>query len=49
MQKIFIRGEDENGAFIDHYSVNKNVRTNNNTSFGQRIAVKEGDLLKKVK
>ena len=22
--------------------VNKNVRTNNNTSFGQRIAVKEG-------
>ncbi|WP_428028605.1 DNA-directed RNA polymerase subunit beta [Arcobacter sp.] len=46
-KNIYVRGEDENGAFIDHYSVNKNVRTNNNTSFGQRIAVKEGDLVEK--
>ncbi|WP_419767423.1 DNA-directed RNA polymerase subunit beta [Arcobacter sp.] len=46
-KNIYIRGEDENGAFIDHYSVNKNVRTNNNTSFGQRIAVKEGDTVQK--
>ncbi|MDN5105890.1 DNA-directed RNA polymerase subunit beta, partial [Aliarcobacter butzleri] len=46
-KNIYIRGEDENGAFIDHYTVNKNVRTNNNTSFGQRIAVKEGDFVQK--
>ncbi|ADG94265.1 DNA-directed RNA polymerase, beta subunit [Arcobacter nitrofigilis DSM 7299] len=46
-KNIYVRGEDENGAFIDHYSVNKNVRTNNNTSFGQRIAVKEGDIVEK--
>ncbi len=46
-KNIYVRGEDENGAFIDHYSVNKNVRTNNNTSFGQRIAVKEGEVVEK--
>ena len=46
-KNIYVRGEDENGAFIDHYSVNKNVRTNNNTSFGQRIAVTEGDFVEK--
>ncbi|MDY0052482.1 MAG: DNA-directed RNA polymerase subunit beta, partial [Aliarcobacter sp.] len=46
-KNIYVRGEDENGAFIDHYSVNKNVRTNNNTSFGQRIAVTEGEFVEK--
>lgn len=46
-KNIYVRGEDENGAFIDHYTVNKNVRTNNNTSFGQRIGVKEGDIVEK--
>jgi DNA-directed RNA polymerase subunit beta len=46
-KNIYIRGEDENGVFIDHYSVAKNVRTNNNTSFGQRTIVKEGDLIEK--
>jgi DNA-directed RNA polymerase subunit beta len=44
-KNIYIRGEDENGAFIDHYIVNKNVRTNNNTSFGQRTAVKMGQRI----
>ncbi|WP_072682528.1 DNA-directed RNA polymerase subunit beta [Arcobacter sp. LA11] len=44
-KNVYIRGEDENGAFIDHYSVNKNVRTNNNTSFGQRTATKEGTIV----
>lgn len=44
-KNIYVRGEDENGAFIDHYSVSKNVRTNNNTSFGQRIGVKEGQIV----
>jgi DNA-directed RNA polymerase subunit beta len=46
-KNIYVRGEDENGAFIDHYAVNKNVRTNNNTSFGQRIAVTEGEFVEK--
>ncbi len=44
-QNVYIKGEDENGAYIDHYAVSKNVRTNNNTSFGQRTVVKEGDLI----
>ena len=44
-KNVYISGEDENGAFIDHYEVNKNVRTNNNTSFGQRTATKEGDFV----
>ncbi len=46
-KNIYISGEDENGAFIDHYEVNKNVRTNNNTSFGQRTAIKEGQFVQK--
>jgi DNA-directed RNA polymerase subunit beta len=46
-KNIYVRGEDENGAFIDHYAVSKNVRTNNNTSFGQRIAVTEGEFVTK--
>ncbi|WP_122894039.1 DNA-directed RNA polymerase subunit beta [Arcobacter peruensis] len=44
-KNVYIRGEDENGAFIDHYNVSKNVRTNNNTSFGQRIGTKEGSIV----
>ncbi|NQY94675.1 MAG: DNA-directed RNA polymerase subunit beta, partial [Campylobacteraceae bacterium] len=44
-KNIYVRGEDEDGAFIDHYYVSKNVRTNNNTSFGQRIATNEGDFV----
>jgi len=39
-RNIFIKGEDENGAFIDHYTLSKNARTNNNTTFGQRASVK---------
>ena len=46
-KNIYIRGEDENGAFIDNYKVAKNVRTNNNTSFGQRSIVKEGQAIDK--
>ena len=46
-KNIYIRGEDENGAFIDDYKVYKNVRTNNNTSFGQRSIIKEGAVIEK--
>ncbi|MBD3840774.1 MAG: DNA-directed RNA polymerase subunit beta [Campylobacterales bacterium] len=44
-RNIFIKGEDENGAFIDHYSLSKNARTNNNTTFGQRASVKMGQFI----
>ena len=46
-KSVYIRGEDHNGPFIDQYTVAKNVRTNNNTSFGQRTIVKEGDIIEK--
>jgi DNA-directed RNA polymerase subunit beta len=31
-KNILIKGEDKNGAFIDHYLLGSNIRTNNNTS-----------------
>ncbi len=42
-KNIYILGEDENGAFIDHYWLHKNMRTNQNTSFTQVPVVKKGD------
>ena len=42
-KNIYILGEDENGAFIDHYWLHKNMRTNQNTSFSQVPIVKKGD------
>ena len=39
---IYIIGEDENGIFIDHYPLEKNIRTNQNTAFHQVPVVKEG-------
>ena len=46
-KNIYVKGEDENGAFIDQYLLSKNQRTNNNTSFGQRNLVKEGQFVEK--
>ncbi|WP_456433198.1 DNA-directed RNA polymerase subunit beta [Nitratifractor sp.] len=43
---IYIKGEDENGLFIDHYTLEKNMRTNQNTSFGQVPIVHVGDEVK---
>ena len=42
---IYIKGIDDNGHFIDYYEINKNVGTNNNTSFTQRTVVKQGDIV----
>lgn len=42
-KNIYVLGEDENGAFIDHYSLQKNLRTNQNTSFSQCPIVKAGE------
>jgi DNA-directed RNA polymerase subunit beta len=44
---IYILGEDESGAYIDHYGLEKYLRTNQNTCFDQRPIVKEGDIVKK--
>ena len=41
-RNIYIIGEDSNGVFIDHYALEKNIRTNQNTAFHQIPIVKEG-------
>ena len=46
-KNIYILGEDENGAFIDHYSLQKNLRTNQNTTFTQKVIVKQGQKVDK--
>jgi len=42
-KNIYIMGEDETGVFIDHYPMEKNMRTNQNTTFTQTPIVKLGD------
>ncbi|EAK0794090.1 DNA-directed RNA polymerase subunit beta [Campylobacter lari] len=44
-KNIFILGEDENGSFIDHYKMEKNLRTNQNTTFTQHPIVKKGEFV----
>jgi len=46
-KNIYVLGEDENGAFIDHYGLHKNLRTNQNTTFTQKVSVKQGDKVVK--
>ena len=46
-KNIYILGEDENGAFIDHYWLHKNMRTNQNTSFMQAPIVQKDDFIEK--
>ncbi|ARR00419.1 DNA-directed RNA polymerase subunit beta [Campylobacter porcelli] len=41
-KNIFILGEDENGPYIDQYTMEKNMRTNQNTTFNQHPIVKKG-------
>ncbi len=43
---IYIKGEDDNGIFIDHYVLEKNMRTNQSTSFSQVPIVYEGQKVK---
>ncbi|MCI7024343.1 MAG: DNA-directed RNA polymerase subunit beta [Campylobacter sp.] len=42
-KNIFVLGEDKTGPYIDQYSMEKNLRTNNNTAFGQHPIVRKGD------
>ncbi len=41
-KNIYVMGEDETGVFIDHYPLEKNMRTNQNTTFSQTPIVKIG-------
>ncbi len=44
---IYIMGEDEEGTFIDYYPLQKNLRTNQNTTFTQKPTVKAGQKVAK--
>jgi len=44
-KNIYIMGEDETGVFIDHYPLEKNMRTNQNTTFTQTPIVKLYDKI----
>lgn len=44
-KNVFILGEDKDGAYIDHYPMQKNLRTNQNTTFGQFPIVKKGQKI----
>ncbi len=46
-KNIYIMGEDESGVFIDHYPMEKNMRTNQNTTFSQIPIVKLHDKVEK--
>jgi DNA-directed RNA polymerase beta subunit len=46
-KNIYIKGEDDTGVFIDHYYLQKNLRTNQNTIFSQSPIVKEGQIIAK--
>jgi DNA-directed RNA polymerase subunit beta len=44
---IYVKGEDEDGSFIDYYPLQKNLRTNQNTTFSQKPIIKIGDAVAK--
>ena len=44
---IYVMGEDDGEIFIDYYPLQKNLRTNQNTSFAQKPIVNVGDMVKK--
>jgi DNA-directed RNA polymerase subunit beta len=46
-KNIYILGEDDDGAFIEHYALEKNLRTNQNTTFTQKVIVKQGAFVEK--
>ncbi len=46
-KNIYIIGEENGSVFIDHYALEKNIRTNQNTAFHQVPIVKEGQEVAK--
>ncbi|EDZ61832.1 DNA-directed RNA polymerase subunit beta [Sulfurimonas gotlandica GD1] len=43
---IYVMGDDDGEIYIDYYPLQKNLRTNQNTSFSQKPIVNVGDLVK---
>jgi DNA-directed RNA polymerase beta subunit len=41
-KNIYVLGEGENGIYIDHYPLDKYLRTNQNTAFSQKPIVRKG-------
>ena len=44
---IYIMGEEDGEIFIDYYPLQKNLRTNQNTSFTQKPIVEVGEMVEK--
>ncbi len=44
---IYVMGEDDGDIYIDYYPLQKNLRTNQNTAFGQKPIVKVGQKVEK--
>ncbi len=44
---IYVMGDDEGDIYIDYYPLQKNLRTNQNTSFAQKPIVKLGQRVEK--
>jgi DNA-directed RNA polymerase subunit beta len=44
---IYVMGEEDGEIFIDYYPLQKNLRTNQNTSFTQKPIVNVGEMVKK--
>ncbi|MDQ7045081.1 MAG: DNA-directed RNA polymerase subunit beta [Sulfurimonas sp.] len=44
---IYVMGNEDGEIYIDYYSLTKNLRTNQNTSFAQKPIVKVGDIVTK--
>ncbi len=44
---IYIMGDEDGEIYIDYYPLQKNLRTNQNTSFAQKPIVNIGDIIKK--
>jgi len=44
---VYVMGEDDGEIYIDHYPLQKNLRTNQNTSFTQKPIVNIGDKVNK--
>ena len=44
---IYVMGEEDGEIFIDYYPLQKNLRTNQNTSFTQKPIVKIGQMVEK--
>jgi len=44
---IYVMGEEDGEIYIDYYPLQKNLRTNNNTSFAQKPIVKIGQKVNK--